>query len=130
MHFNLFQATLVGPVGARFRRAARARGRKIYVWTVNEVGWMEWAVRKGVDGVITDDVGRYREVRERLGGGKGGVRWTGMVGLYAKAAMLQAMAVVFSVVFWRRLSARGVGKGKRVVVGGGAAVEDGKTGEP
>ena len=126
VHFNLFQATLVGPLGARFRRAARARGRKIFVWTVNEVGWMEWCVRKGVDGVITDDVGRYREVREwfggRGGGGKG-VGWPGMVGLYARAAVLQAMVLVFSVVFWHRLS----GKGRRKVVGGTAA-EDGKTG--
>ena len=87
---------------------------------------MEWAVRKGVDGVITDDVGRYREVREGFGGGKKTVGWPGMVRLYARAAVLQAIAVVFSVVFWHRLSARGGGKGKRKVVGGTAA-EDGKT---
>ncbi len=88
---------------------------------------MEWAVRKGVDGVITDDVGRYREVRDGFGGGKGAVTgWSGMVRLYARAAVLQAIAVVFSVVFWHRLSARGGGKVKRKVVGGTAA-EDGKT---
>ncbi|KAL2256247.1 hypothetical protein VTK26DRAFT_1931 [Humicola hyalothermophila] len=67
VHFNILQPTLVGPIGARFRRAVRAAGRKLLVWTVNNEHWMEWAVRKRdtVDGVITDRVELYRDVRRR-----------------------------------------------------------------
>ncbi|KAJ4306241.1 hypothetical protein N0V88_001039 [Collariella sp. IMI 366227] len=64
VHFNLFQPVLVGPLGAHFRRAVRRHGRKLFVWTVNDPQWMEWAIKKGVDGVITDEVGRYKDVRD------------------------------------------------------------------
>jgi phosphatidylglycerol phospholipase C len=113
VHFNLFQPSLVGPLGARFRRAARERGRKLFVWTVNEEGWMEWAVRKGVDGVITDEVGRMSGVLDRLGaaGGDvapGGTKWRPRaVGLYARAVVWQAAALLFSLLLWRRLSTLG-----------------------
>jgi len=123
VHFNLFQPSLVGPLGARFRRAIRERGRKLFVWTVNEEGWMEWAVRKGVDGVITDEVDRLGGVLDRFGvgagsgvvgevgvvvsGDKGVIKWPGLVGLYARAVVLQAAALVFSLLLWRRLSTVG-----------------------
>lgn len=126
VHFNLLQATLVGPLGARFRREARRRGRRLFVWTVNDEGWMEWCVKKGVDGVITDQVGRYKEVRDRFastagGDGSGGevvvarregIAWPRKVKLYGKAILLQALAALFSLLFWHRLSTRGGGKGK------------------
>ncbi|KAH6649933.1 PLC-like phosphodiesterase [Chaetomium tenue] len=111
VHFNLFQPSLVGPLGAAFRRAAGERGRKLFVWTVNEEGWMEWAVRKGIDGVITDEVGRMSGVLDRLGVGAAmavpGVKWPRAVGLYARAAVLQAAALVFSLLLWRRLNTMG-----------------------
>ena len=116
VHFNLFQPSLVGPLGARFRRAVRERGRKLFVWTVNEEGWMEWAVRKGVDGVITDEVGRLSGVLDRLeavGGSGGGVVAPGVkwrpraVGLYARAVVMQAAALLLSLLLWRRLSTLG-----------------------
>ena len=110
MHFNLLQATQVGPLGARFRAEARRRGRRIYVWTVNDEGWMEWCVRKGLDGVITDDVGRFGEVRDRFlveeDGATGGIRWPRKIKLYAKAILMQGLALVFSVLLWHRLSGR------------------------
>ncbi|KAL2190902.1 PLC-like phosphodiesterase, partial [Thermothelomyces heterothallicus CBS 203.75] len=65
VHFNLAQPTLVGPLGAAFRGAVRARGRRLFVWTVNEPRWMAWAVSKGVDGVVTDEVVRLRAVLDR-----------------------------------------------------------------
>ncbi|KAH6845158.1 PLC-like phosphodiesterase [Chaetomium sp. MPI-CAGE-AT-0009] len=114
VHFNLFQPSLVGPLGAGFRRAARERGRKLFVWTVNEEGWMEWAVRKGVDGVITDEVGRLSGVLDQFGavvaaapGASGGIKWPRAVRLYAGAVVWQALALVASLLFWRRLSTRG-----------------------
>ncbi len=35
------------------------------MWTVNEEQWMEWSIRKGVDGVITDDPKLFLEVCQR-----------------------------------------------------------------
>lgn len=65
VHFNLAQPALVGPLGAAFRRAIRERGRRLFVWTVNEPKWMSWAVSKGVDGIITDEVVRLRAILDR-----------------------------------------------------------------
>jgi phosphatidylglycerol phospholipase C len=33
----------------------RKAKREIFLWTVNDVKAMKWSIRKGVDGVITDD---------------------------------------------------------------------------
>jgi phosphatidylglycerol phospholipase C len=130
VHFNLFQPALVGPIGAAFRREVRKRGRKLFVWTVNEKGWMEWCVRKGVDGVITDDVGLFKEVRDRFGDGKEdearvtsgmvgrgrsrkgdeGVRWPRVLRLYFVAFFWQAVVALVSLLLWHRLSNRGRGR--------------------
>lgn len=65
----MLQQTLVGPYGARFRKALAAApdaaSRRLYVWTVNEPFWMRWAVKQGVDGVITDDPAKYLDVVHR-----------------------------------------------------------------
>ncbi|KAL2131914.1 hypothetical protein VTI74DRAFT_4441 [Chaetomium olivicolor] len=130
VHFNLFQPTLVGPIGARFRREVRRRGRKLFVWTVNEEQWMEWSIRKGVDGVITDEVGRYKKVRDgfddalvgsdgqegamKMAGGRQSrnqISWPRKLKLYAKAIMLQGGAMLLALLIWRRLSTRGRKKG-------------------
>ncbi|KAH6630902.1 PLC-like phosphodiesterase [Chaetomium sp. MPI-SDFR-AT-0129] len=122
VHFNLSQSSLVGPLGAAFRRAVRAQGRRLYVWTVNEPEWMEWAVRKEVDGVITDEVARLKGV---LGGFEGGGdrkgyatrrrsgigAWPRMVKLYANAFLWQALGFLLTVLMWRRFSGRGKPKG-------------------
>jgi phosphatidylglycerol phospholipase C len=131
-------------LGASFRRAARKRGRKLFVWTVNEEGWMEWSVRKGVDGVITDEVERLTGVLDRFrlqSGGSGtgvgdgaakvkrggvgavrtaeGIRWPRMMRLYATAIFWQALTLLVSVLLWHRLSNRGGwGKPKGMTVPG------------
>ncbi|CAK7208199.1 hypothetical protein SEUCBS140593_000092 [Sporothrix eucalyptigena] len=64
-YFNLLQGVLVGPRGARFIREARARGRGIFVWTVNSEEWMDWSIRKSLDGVITDDPSKFAAIRKR-----------------------------------------------------------------
>lgn len=133
MHFNLFQPSLIGPVGARFRRAVRAAGRALLVWTVNDEHWMEWCIRKRetVDGVITDQVEVYRDVRRRHGeedeegeeeeAGKGRVvvakrRGGGLVRrlrMYMVGFLMQAGSVLVVVLMWHRLSSKGKGgKGK------------------
>lgn len=42
----------------------KAAKRSLFVWTVNEEEWMRWSIKKGVDGVITDDPKKYLEVCE------------------------------------------------------------------
>ncbi len=64
-YFNLLQPVLVGRRGRRFLRAAQARGRKVLVWTVNAEEWMDWGIREGVDGVITDDPATFSGVQKR-----------------------------------------------------------------
>ncbi|CAK7228233.1 hypothetical protein SCUCBS95973_006813 [Sporothrix curviconia] len=64
-YFNLLQGVLVGPRGARFIREAHAKGRGIFVWTVNSEEWMDWSIRKGLEGVITDDPSKFSDIRKR-----------------------------------------------------------------
>lgn len=60
--FNMFQKILLGPIGARFMRDVKEARRQLLVWTVDETSLMKWSIQKEVDGVITDDVKRFREV--------------------------------------------------------------------
>ncbi|KAL2758243.1 hypothetical protein ACRALDRAFT_2025864 [Sodiomyces alcalophilus JCM 7366] len=69
LSFSLYQPAVIGPWGNRFLRAVRAApdadDRHIFLWTVNEPEWMDWAIRKGVDGVITDNPEVFLRVRKR-----------------------------------------------------------------
>jgi phosphatidylglycerol phospholipase C len=60
--FNINQKILIGPLGRGFLEEARAARRQVYVWTVNAPNLMRWCIRHGVDGVITDEPGLFREV--------------------------------------------------------------------
>ena len=53
----------------RMLEQARAQGRELYVWTVNDLGPLRERLAGGADAVITDDVGLAAETRERLAGG-------------------------------------------------------------
>lgn len=70
VHFNIMRQALLGPPGRRFAADARAAGRSLWVWTVNDEAWMEWSIRRAVDGVITDDPALFLEVCRRWGGGE------------------------------------------------------------
>jgi phosphatidylglycerol phospholipase C len=65
MHFNLLQHSLTGPWGYQFLRRAHRNGRLVFDWTVNEEEWMEWSIRRGIDGVITDDPKLFLEICDR-----------------------------------------------------------------
>ncbi|GJC89207.1 phosphatidylglycerol phospholipase C [Colletotrichum liriopes] len=71
LSFNMFQKALVGPVGKRFIRDVKKADRRLFVWTVNDEEWMEWSIRAGADGVITDDPELFLEVCRRWKGGDG-----------------------------------------------------------
>lgn len=68
--FNMFQKSLVGPLGKAFIKKVKSDDRRLFVWTVNEEEWMEWSIRAGVDGVITDEPEAYLEVCRRWKGGE------------------------------------------------------------
>ena len=144
VNFNLLQQMLVGPCGAYFMKAIRRAKRNLYVWTVNEEQWMEWSIRKQVDGVITDDPKLFLEVCDRyaaaglsptgasssaeqgttttkgIHGGNGGGMWTKAndklrrTRLYARAFFFQVAALVLTVVMWRRLQTLGTKKQGRL----------------
>lgn len=112
----MLQTTLVGPCGKLFMHKARKLKRKLYVWTVNEEHWMEWSIRKKVDGVITDDPKLFLEVcgRYAAGGGEGGegipkkgTSAVKMIRLYITALMFQYFVLVMNLVFWTKVGKLG-----------------------
>ena len=62
--FNVNQMVLMGPLGRGFLEEARAARRRVYLWTVNSPSLMRWAIRHEVDGVVTDEPARFRQVCE------------------------------------------------------------------
>lgn len=60
--FNINQKILMGPLGRGFLEEARAARRRVYVWTANAPNLMRWCIRHDIDGVITDEPGRLRQV--------------------------------------------------------------------
>ncbi|KAI2625816.1 PLC-like phosphodiesterase [Hypoxylon sp. NC1633] len=63
---SMLHFTLALPfVGQRFIRDMKRAGHPLHVWTVNEEDWMEWSIRKELDGVITDDPKLFLEVCRR-----------------------------------------------------------------
>lgn len=65
MNFNLLQHSLAGPWGYAFLRRAHRNGRLVFDWTVNDEEWMEWSIRRGIDGVITDDPKLFLDICDR-----------------------------------------------------------------
>jgi glycerophosphoryl diester phosphodiesterase len=55
-----FLAVSVGLATPSLLRQAHARGRDVYVWTVNDELTMAQEILRGVDGLITDDPARAR----------------------------------------------------------------------
>lgn len=93
----MLQASLVSPFGRSFIRTVKKRNRKIYSWTVNETKGMDWCIRKGLDGVISDDPAQFLAVCEEFDA-KRKPRWP--VALALKMMQINMMVMLFSVVFW------------------------------
>ena len=51
-------------IGPQFIADAHAQARAVYAWTVNDEQNMRWCIEHGVDGVVTDDVKNFIDVRE------------------------------------------------------------------
>lgn len=65
--FNMLQKVLLGPIGANFMKDVRKAGRQLFVWTVNDENLMKWSIQRRVDGVITDDPKKFKEVCDNYG---------------------------------------------------------------
>jgi phosphatidylglycerol phospholipase C len=61
----MLQKVMIGPLGTKFMRDCKKADRPLFLWTVNDEGWMKWSIRKEVDGVITDDPKKFVEVCEK-----------------------------------------------------------------
>jgi phosphatidylglycerol phospholipase C len=65
--FNMMFYALIMPGGKRFLRdAQQVYKRKVLSWTINGEDHMKWCIRKGLDGVVTDEVEKYLEVADRF----------------------------------------------------------------
>ena len=60
--FNMLQKVLLGPIGSNFIKEVKDAGRQIFTWTVNEDNMMKWSIQQELDGVITDDPRRFKEI--------------------------------------------------------------------
>ena len=96
--FNILQKSLMGPFGAKFLRDAKELKRLLYVWTVNEEDMMKWSIRKGVDGVITDDPKKFLDVCDRWDEGdhKVNLSWHQIFDIIR----INLYVAIFTIVFW------------------------------
>lgn len=64
--FNMLLPMLMAPGGRGFIRDCQEKyHRGLLAWTVNDRDKMEWCIRRGLDGVITDDPSMFVEVCEK-----------------------------------------------------------------
>jgi hypothetical protein len=54
----------MGPIGAAFLRKAKKLNRPVFAWTVNDANRMRWGIKKGLDGIITDDPEKFLQICE------------------------------------------------------------------
>ncbi|KAI9748676.1 MAG: hypothetical protein M1815_003033 [Lichina confinis] len=98
--FNMLQMVLMGPTGSSFLKDARAAGRPVFAWTVNDDALMRWSIRKGIDGVITDDPKQFLDVCSTYDIHEGAERLP--LRQYAFIAWINLMALLFSMLFrWK-----------------------------
>lgn len=67
LSISMLYATLALPFfGQRFIRDMKRAGHPVHVWTVNDEDWMQWAIGRELDGVVTDDPKLFLEVCRRV----------------------------------------------------------------
>ena len=74
---------------------------------------MRWSINKGVDGVITDDPKRFREVSNAWmeGRRRAVIHWK----LWVELVWIQLMVIVFGGIFHWKMRAKAKGQGKEKV---------------
>lgn len=122
--FNILELSLFGPGGSRFVRDAKAAGRPLFHWTVNQDDHMRWSIKHGADGVITDDPKRYLEVCEEWIHGKRGIQFTWKQ--WYQIIWINFMIILFGCMFLFKFGSLPGGKPKRrPVQGKGSEVRSG-----
>lgn len=96
MAFNLNQAVMMTPWGRLFIRKAQRDQRPVYAWTVNDESRMRWDIRRGLDGVITDDPKLFLEVRRAW---HEGTRDGVSVKTWLDVARLNFFALIYTILF-------------------------------
>jgi len=69
--FNMLLPILMAPGGRSFIADCKRAGRPVLAWTVNSEDKMRWCIRRGIDGVLTDDPKLFLDVCRRSGSRKG-----------------------------------------------------------
>jgi phosphatidylglycerol phospholipase C len=98
----------MGSYGAKFLRDAKAAGRPVIGWTINEENMMRWSIKHELDGVITDDPKRFLEVCDEWEDGKRTID----IGLRQFLLMVwnHIMVMIFGGIFrWKYPFRRGIG---------------------
>lgn len=74
--FNMMFYALLMPGGNQFLHdAQKVHKRKVLSWTINGEDNMKWCIRRGLDGVVTDEVEKYLEVADRFDEGEEKESW-------------------------------------------------------
>ena len=92
-------AALIGPLGRLFIRKVKSRGQRLYSWTVNHEKGMDWCIRHGMDGVITDDPVKFLETCEHFQEHK---KPSWPLDLFMVLAQVNIFAFLFTLIFWTR----------------------------
>ncbi|KAF2234993.1 PLC-like phosphodiesterase [Viridothelium virens] len=101
--FNFFQPALISPSGRYFIRAVKAHRRQIYAWTVNDEKNMDWCIRRGVDGIVTDDVAKYFEICDKF---NEHTRYGWPMKMLLQFMYFNVWVWVFGIIFSRRYGGR------------------------
>ncbi|KAL8995157.1 MAG: hypothetical protein Q9169_005066 [Polycauliona sp. 2 TL-2023] len=109
--FNILELSLFGLGGSRFVRDAKAAGRPLFFWTVNDDDHMRWSIKRGADGVITDDPKRFLEVCEEWEHGKRDTHFSRKQ--WYQLIWINLMIFIFGCIFWWKFGALPGGKVKR-----------------
>lgn len=97
--FNMLQAALVMPWSQSFIKEAHSRYRQVYSWTVNDPKNMDWCIRKGIDGVITDDPEKFLTVCKNF---REDVKPSWPPTMVAFYLYVNVLAALFSFIFYHR----------------------------
>lgn len=100
--FNMLLPILMAPGGKKFIRQCKDAGRPVLAWTVNKEEKMEWCIRRGIDGVLTDDPKKFLEVCRRYDGNEEEKRLS--LAIWIDVVRVWLMAFIFGFLYRNRFA--------------------------
>lgn len=101
--FNMMFYALLMPGGKSFLRdAQQVYHRKMLSWTINSEENMKWCIRRGLDGVVTDEVEKYLALAENFDDDEESEPWVPVALSTMWAAMKSYVWVRVLLVFYGR----------------------------